>query len=243
LNVVNPSHDLRRLWAAEETGRMTELHAIRQMPGNKPSSIRAKLRGIWCYRPRVLTLVVFFVVAALIVLANLSVEVYDVNKPANEDLHNGGPRTAAFGWPLTWHRFIVLASQGPSGVVEWQWNALRLTGDALAWLAILSACVDTSEWQLRRHRPRLRWSLRSMLAAVTLLAAFTAWIAMARNRAQLQDPLIQEIEGRGGRVWVHRSGPKCFDVIGADRFRRQITAVDVAVSDEGSMFRNGVNLP
>jgi hypothetical protein len=195
--------------------------------------MQLKLRAIWQLRPRFLTLIVFVVALALIVVANLSAELHDAHQADDEDLRNGGLRTLAFGWPLTWHRFILLSTPALGGALAWQWNAVRFTGDAIVWLAILSAPVAACEWQLRRHRPRLRWSLRSMLAAVALLAAFTAWIAMARNRARLQDPLITEIEANDGQVWVHRSGPKWFDVVGADRFRRQITAVDVEEFDEG----------
>lgn len=200
--------------------------------------MRLQIRALWRLRPRFLTLVIFFDVTALIVLTNLSKEVHDATNVANEDLRNAGLKTVAFGWPLTWHRFIELSTPALGGAVAWQWNALRLTGDVLAWIAILSACVSVCEWQSRRNPLRLRWSLRSMLAAISLLAAFTAWFAMARNRARLQDPLIDEIEGRDGRVWVHRSGPKWLDVVGADRFRRQITAVDVEESNENGDIGN-----
>lgn len=62
-----------------------------------------------------------------------------------------------------------------------------------------------------------------MLAGMALAAVLCGWFAAARQRADLQDSLIAEINGR---VWVERWGPKWLDLLGADRFRRRVIGAE-----------------
>ena len=63
--------------------------------------MRLRLGTFSRYRPRVLTLVVLVVVAALIVLANLT---YD---QARFRCHQGDFSHKSYGWPLVWHRYVA----------------------------------------------------------------------------------------------------------------------------------------
>lgn len=63
-----------------------------------------------------------------------------------------------------------------------------------------------------------------MLAAVALLAVPCAWFAALRERANVQDPIIST-PGQGFHLYLERWGPKWFDLVGADRFRRRVVGV------------------
>ncbi|HVC99075.1 MAG TPA: hypothetical protein VND64_35750 [Pirellulales bacterium] len=170
------------------------------------------------YRPRILTLIVLFVVAAPTVLANLSFEI----PPDHGLLVN-----VSYGWPLIWHWYNLVLSPIFCGIRNWDYSVSRLAGNLAMWLVMLATAGGSCEWLLRRYRPRLRWSLRTMLAAVGLVAVCCAWFAAARDRANVQDPIIAAIEGREGDVWVERWGPIWLDFIGADRYRRCIIGVQM----------------
>lgn len=170
------------------------------------------------YRPRFLTLAVFLVVAAVLVLANLNTEISDVEG----DSHLRSLRKLSGGWPLTWHRcYIILAEMG-SGRTGWQYSRVRLAGNLAICLVLLAAPVAGCEWLLRRYRPRLRWSLRTMLVAVGLVAAFCGWLVAARRRASLQDPIIAANKWPESGVVLERWGPQWLDFLGADPYRRYI---------------------
>lgn len=187
--------------------------------------MRLRLGAFSRYRPRVLTVVLLVIIAALIVLANLTYDRHDASAEAGSP----GVFTLSCGWPLTWHRRVVRLTPTlvGSGVLGWQWSANRLAANVAIWLIILAASAAACEWLLRRYRPRPRWSLRTMLAAVGLGAALCGWFASARNRANLQDELIATLNARRGSVCVERFGPKWLDLVGADRYRRWIVAADV----------------
>ena len=198
---------------------------------------RPKLAALWRYRPRALTLALLLVIATLIALANLVSEVGP---------YLGAERGTA-GWPLDWHWHHFLVYPRPNGAVTWEYDGKRLAGNIAIWLVVAAAPAAACEWLLRRYRPRLRWSLRTMLAGVTLAGACCGWFVMARNRAELQDPLIATVRGRfspqilygGGtlmderaRVWVRRRGPKWFHLVGAERYFRQIVGADIGESPD-----------
>jgi hypothetical protein len=166
------------------------------------------------YRPRALTLAVLLVVVATLVLANLS---FDRN---SEDWF----AAKSYGWPLIWHRYVSVHQTGiGTSTVGWYPSAGRLAVNLTIWVAMLLAATGGCEWLLRRFRPRMRWSLRAMLIAVGLVAALCGWFAAARRWANLQDQIIAEIPSRlPGLVKMERWGPKWLDLIGADRFRRDI---------------------
>ena len=145
--------------------------------------MRLKWRAFLRFRPRILTLIVFFLAVAVITLANLS---YDEPVAASTIPYR------SYGWPLIWHR-VVLSGHWMTGnlrVVGWYSSLPRLAANVAMWLALLAALATGCEWLLRRYRPRPRWSLRTLLAFVALVAAVCGWYAHARNRAAIQDPLV-----------------------------------------------------
>lgn len=189
--------------------------------------MRPKLRTLWRYRPRVLTLILLTLLAAPIVPANFSSDLGDSK-------HLGAGfyiRFISYGWPLNWHRYVLFYTTATVNIVDWQWNAMRLAANLAMWLAMLAPPALACEWALRRYRPRLRCSLRTMLVAIGVLALLCAAIASARRRANLQDPLIAAIHARWGQVWVDHWGPKWLELVGADRFCWSII---------GAEFRTGL---
>ncbi|HUY34001.1 MAG TPA: hypothetical protein VMV69_14735 [Pirellulales bacterium] len=202
--------------------------------------MRLNLQTFSRYRPRVLTLIVFFVAAAAVALANLSFD----------EVSTGDVYHWSYGWPLVWHR-VVRSSWEFFGyrTVGWYYSAPRLAANLAMWLVLLVAPAATCERLLRRYRPRPRWSLRTMLAGVGLAAALCGWFAKARHRADLQDPIIAALcHSWGPGVTVERSGPKWLDLLGADRFRRRVVAVSslplhVADPRHEQLFRQLSRLP
>lgn len=208
--------------------------------------MRFRFAACWHYRPRVLTFIVLVVVAATIVLANLSEDVrarsvpftgdsltklkFDVSGPVDHRL-TFGTWNISYGWPLLWRQYVVAIGYGGQGVAELS-SKSRLAGNVAMWLVMLAAPAAACEWLLRRYRLRLRWSLRTMLAAVGLIAAFCAWYVAARDRANVEDPLITAIEARHGVAWLERWGPEWLDVVGADRLRRRIIGSQLGNGDE-----------
>jgi hypothetical protein len=168
------------------------------------------------FRPRLVTLIVLIAVAAPIVLANLS----EGEWPRGWSL--GVSRFFLYGWPLIWRWRNCSVGYGSMVVLDWNFSAARLAVNLTTWLVMLTAVGIACEWLLRRYRPRLRWSLRTMLTAVGLLAVLCAWCTALRDRANVYDSLIAEIHKQNGRVCLGRWGPKWLDVVGADRFRRRI---------------------
>ena len=171
------------------------------------------------FRPRILTLVVFFVAAAVIVLANLSYDEADAE---------GGPNRLhyrSYGWPILWHRLVLSGIKvfGTERAIGWYYSLPRLVANVALWVLLLGTLAGTCEWLLRRYRPRPRWSLRTLLAFIALVAVLSGWYANARNRAAIQDPLIP-LQGGYGQplVFVDRWGPKWFDLLGMDCLRRRI---------------------
>ena len=191
--------------------------------------MRPRFQAISRYCPRVLTLIVLFLVAAPITLANFSFD-YEWGR-------NFGHKS--YGWPLHWHRYVDVNWDQGIQTVGWYFSARRLAGNLALWCVMTAVPAGLCEWLLRRYPPRLRWSLRTMLAAVGLLAAFCAWFATARNRASVQDPLITEIGPYSGAavLVVERWGPKWLDQVGVDRFRRTIVAARLESIDDDEQTR------
>lgn len=202
--------------------------------------MRLRLGACTRYLPRLLTVVVFCTVAGLLVLANLSdemtkraktpadlleVQPFDLAEPDPADVGMGTYPfwNLSYGWPLLWNQYICAFTGGPSGITDWCYSAARLAIDMAAWLVMLAAPTAACEWLLRRYRPRLRWSLRTMLAAVGLFAVICACFATARKRAELQEPIIASDR----TVWVERWGPRWLEVVGVEPLCRRIVGVDV----------------
>ena len=161
------------------------------------------------YRPRILTLATLAIVLALLVLSNLSFD-----KGSNWNFAH-----KSYGWPLIWHRFVYIEY---GETIGWHWSASRLAINLAMWLLMLAATASVCEWLSSHYRPRFRWSLRGMLAAMGLLAASCAWFAAASERAGLQDQIIETLVLPEPAVGVERRGPQWLDLFGVDRFRRRI---------------------
>ena len=181
------------------------------------------------YRPRVLTLLLLALVTAMIVLSNLT---FDLE-------YMGDFSRRSYGWPLIWRRCVLVEYRGWR-TVGWYNSPPRLAGNAAVWLALAVVPTALCEWLLRRYRPRLRWNLRTMLAAVGLLAAFFAWFANARDRANRQDPIITAMPPEyfplesASPLTVKRWGPDWLDLLGVDRFRRRIVSASITLGMPGN---------
>jgi hypothetical protein len=172
-------------------------------------------------------------VAAMLVLSNLS---YD------GETHLGHVWPKSYGWPLIWHRYVAVSWEyGDWRTVGWYYSPARLIANLAMWLVMLAIASAACEWPLRRYRPRIRWSLRTMLAGVALAAALCGWFAAARQRAELQDPIIVELRSPwGNSVAVKRWGPKWLDLFGVDRYRRTIVGVGgVSAGEAGAASLSG----
>ena len=200
--------------------------------------MRLRLGACNRYLPRLLTVMVFGTVAGSLVLANLSDEMsrraktpaalldvpsFDLAEPDPADVGMGIYQSwsLSYGWPLLWNQYVCAFTGGPSGITGWCYSPTRLAIDMAAWFVMLAAPTAACECILRRYQPRLRWSLRAMLAAVGLFGVICAWFDMARKRAELQEPIIAS----GATVWVERWGPRWLEVAGVDPFCRRIVGV------------------
>ena len=174
----------------------------------------------WRFRPRILTLFVLMAAVALIVLSNLS---------GNDPRYWPQPRPT-YGWPLIWRSRDVQQWYGATTVLDQNYDPVHLVGNLAMWLAMLGATYAACQWLQRRYPPRFRWSLRTMLVAVGLTAALCAWCVQIRERAKLQDPVIDAVANHvGNPIHLHleRWGPEWLDLFGADRFRRGVVGADV----------------
>ncbi|MGH7136702.1 MAG: hypothetical protein ACREHD_13250, partial [Pirellulales bacterium] len=209
--------------------------------------MRSKLKKFWRYRPRLLTVALLIVIAAMLVLANLTDEIgrrgpevlagpgqvrFSRRDPGPVDPRGPvlGLWSLSYGWPLLWRQYILAVSPvGPYGVLGECYSAGRLASNLAIWLVTLAAPGAACEWLLRRYRPRFRWSLRTMLAATGLAGALCGWSVAARNRADLQDAVVAA-QTNTDQVWTEHWGPKWLDLPGADRYRRRIVGAKVDLS-------------
>ena len=209
--------------------------------------IRRLLIAFNRYRPRVLTVLLLAAIAALIVLANMGEE-YSSRKfdPATSPLPTsewefelGEPLADAqkfsnlanmcYGWPLIWRQYVLARGWNGVDAVGECTSPGRLAGNVAIWLFLLSLPAAICEWLVRRYRPRLRFSLRSMLVLVGLAAALCGWVAAERNRADLQDSLIEAFGEEGMSLWVERRAPKWLDLFESDRYRRHVVGAELEV--------------
>jgi hypothetical protein len=169
------------------------------------------------WRPQATTLLLLTLVVALTVLANLSTE--------NRSPMEAEPsQRYCYGWPLIWYwqDHVMIWWQG---LYEWNFSAAAAASNAVIWLAMLAVIAQVCGRLLRRYPPRFRWSLRTMLGAVALVAALFAWFVHARNRANLDDAVIALLQPDHGEVYFERGRPNWFEVVGADRLRRRLVGV------------------
>jgi hypothetical protein len=190
-----------------------------------------KLRSLWRYRPRFLTLVVVAIVAAPMVLANLSSDI-EASKPMAKAVH---------GWPFVWHwhNLAPLATGPPVGgdaspiyaIYSWDFSVGRLVANLAFWLLVVALPTAACEWAKLRYGLGPRFSMRTMLAAVAIVAGACGWFTAASRRADLQDSLIAAPPAEPYvKVWLKRSGPKWLDLVGADRLRRHILGAEIVTT-------------
>ena len=160
---------------------------------------------------------------------NPSDQHFDVGDPDASGVQ-GSYFNISYGWPLLWRQHVLGRGYWYSVVGEY-YSAIRLAGNLAIWLTMLAAPAGLCEWLVRRYRPRVRFSLRTMLAVTGLAAALFAWCAATRNRANVQDPLIDAIKAHNGNVWYERwgehLGPKWLDLLGVERYRRRVVGVQL----------------
>ncbi|HET6879091.1 MAG TPA: hypothetical protein VFI31_02985, partial [Pirellulales bacterium] len=183
------------------------------------------------YRPRLITFLVLVIGTILIVLSNLSNDALPVP---------WGARPSKCGWPLIWRWRDAKVWYGASAALDQNYSAGRLLANLALWLLMLVSAGAACEWLLRRYEPRFRWSLRTMLAVVAVLAALCAWCVKLRTRADVQDPIISlanQGAASGLSLHVEHRGPKWLDLVGAERFRRCIVGVDMNGADEELLSR------
>lgn len=202
--------------------------------------MRRFLNAFSRYRPRVLTILLVAAIGALIVLANLSDEVrarigpppppnglaFDAREATNDDYDLWN---VSYGWPLLWRQQVITISFF-GGVTGECHSAGRLAANVAMWLAMLGLPAAICEWLLRRYRIGLRWSLRTMLAAVGLIAAGCGWFIAARNQANSGAALVADIES-AGNVWLERRGPDWLELIGAGSWRQRIVGAELPQFD------------
>ncbi|HET6881578.1 MAG TPA: hypothetical protein VFI31_15550 [Pirellulales bacterium] len=110
-----------------------------------------------------------------------------------------------------------------------RYSLLALAGN-LAVLLVMSAVAGIPcEWLLRRHPLRWHFSLRTMIAAVGLLAAFFAWCAALRHRADAQDAFLADLEDEELSVDFdfERWGPQWLGLVLDDRIRRRVVGASL----------------
>jgi hypothetical protein len=173
------------------------------------------------WRPRVTTFIVLLAVALPTVLANMTFETSPISSPRWYE--HGATARACFGWPLLWNWYFVAPWDNLYG---WDFSAPRLVGNLVIWLGTLAAVALVWEWLMRRYRPRLSFSLRTMFIAVVLASVLCAWCAAVWRRANEQDALAElDINN----IRVNRSGPKWFGLVVPDRYRRCVVDVSISV--------------
>jgi hypothetical protein len=166
----------------------------------------------------VTTLTISLLIAAPTVLANMTVELSYV-------LPYGAFGTASYGWPLAWHWYWVAPWDNVYG---WDFSAARLAGNIAVWFGTCALVSLLWERLLRRFQARLHFSLRTMLAAVAVVAVLCAWCAAVWKRADEQDTLAAS--GLAvNQLWVKRPGPKWLRLVVPDRYRRRVVGASISV--------------
>lgn len=180
--------------------------------------VRRKHQSRLSWQRRLTTLLIALFIVAPTVLANMTFEERYFPPSAEFGM-------ASYGWPFVWHWYWVAPDDDLYG---WDFNAARLAGNIVVWLGTLVLVALFWEWMLRRYQPRLRFSLRTMLAALTVVALLCAWCAAVWKRADEQDALVAS--GLAAhQVWVERLGPKWLRLIIPDRYRRRVVGASICI--------------
>jgi hypothetical protein len=184
-----------------------------------------------------LTLLVVSLTTALLTLSNLS---YVLRRQAGSVIfcHN-------HGWPLVWYRAVYA-----DVVSGWQIHRTKLALNAAVWLLMLVAAAGVCEWLLRRYRPKLRWSLRTMLVVTALAAAFCGWFTVASRRARQHDEIVALFYGTGRlagghsvgkHLWIERWGPRWLDLFGAERYCQRVAGASLPAERDDQWTEDVLN--
>jgi hypothetical protein len=182
-------------------------------------------------RPYAITVIVVMIVSALTLLANLSNDAFPERGPTQQ---------RSYGWPFIWCRQIDMATM-TAGLREWDFSAVRLAGNAATWLVICAVIGLASQWTSHRDLLRIRWSLRTMLVGIAVVAVLCAWCNELRNRADEQDALIVRLHG-DKFVYFEHWGPQWLAVVGANRYRRRIVGAQVRIDNVEDKSQENVSL-
>jgi hypothetical protein len=167
------------------------------------------------WRPRAATVFAMLLATALTVLANLS-----------SDVGPRQPEPHSCGWPLIWY-WQADFPPGWQNFSEWHFSAAALAGNFVIWATLLAVIALACERLARHYQPRLRWSLRAMLAGVALVAVVCAWIVNARKRVEDEDAVIAQVQPDHGFFYLQGQGPAWLDLFGGERLRRHVVGVYV----------------
>ena len=114
-------------------------------------SLPSKLRALWHYRPRILTLLLLFAVAAPIAMANFTSEIHQFpGRPSLGAVYARG----TYGWPFMWHWHNLMATPALDVIAGWNYSGARLVANLACWSILLAAPAVACEWLLRQYRPR-----------------------------------------------------------------------------------------
>ncbi|HWB12987.1 MAG TPA: hypothetical protein VG826_27425 [Pirellulales bacterium] len=171
------------------------------------------------WAPRVTTSTIALLTAVPMVLANMTCEL------SYRTSMYGVTGLASFGWPLVWHWYIVVPFDNVYG---WDFSAARLACNIVVWLGTLAAVALVWDWLLCRYRPRLRFSLWTLLTVVAIVSVLCAWCAAVRKRADEQDALAASSVAVN-HLWVERPGPKWLRLVLPDCYRRRLVGASISV--------------
>jgi len=143
-------------WRANSALQSGAIRGVAALPVGEGTMMRPKSGEFSRCRPRVWTLIVLLVVAAPVVVANLSRDEVPPQAPPAPNL--------SFGWPLIWYECeFTRASTGAADPSRMdpdlvQWSRPRLAGNVAMWcvmLAVEGVAVTAIESR-NRHRRRNR---------------------------------------------------------------------------------------
>ncbi|HVX11617.1 MAG TPA: hypothetical protein VHC22_10585 [Pirellulales bacterium] len=174
------------------------------------------------------TLIISLLVVASTVLANTTFEMSYAPPYAQFG-------TVSYGWPFVWRWYWVAPWENFYG---WDFSAACLAGNIAVWLGTVALAASMWEFLLRWCRPRWRFSLRRMLAAVALVSVLFAWGAAVWKRADEQDALAAS-GSTVSQLWVERPGPKWLRLVVPDRYRRCVVGARIEIEGTIGAYEEG----
>ncbi|MGH7137389.1 MAG: hypothetical protein ACREHD_16720 [Pirellulales bacterium] len=111
--------------------------------------LQSRFRAFWRYRPRVLTVALLFVLAAVVAMANLTSEIQRL--PGRGGLGVIYLR-GVYGWPFMWHWHNIAGTMATDVIVGWEYSRAKLAANVACWIFLLAVPGAVCEWLLRRYR-------------------------------------------------------------------------------------------